>query len=255
MRGFAATVRAAMAESFANQRSFWLQVNTMVLNDLAWVAFWLVFYHRVGSVRGWDAQRTLLLLSVFATSAGIVLGLLANCRRVGQMAADGELDAVLALPVPPLSHLLVRRISAVHLGDALFGPALFVASGSPTPARIGIYLVGVAGSATLLVGFLLATQSLAFYSGRGETGEMGFNAILMLANYPADIFAGFQKLVVFTAVPAAFVSTVPASLVDTFEPVRAVELLAAAGAFAFLGWAMFTLGLRRYSSGSVWTHA
>jgi hypothetical protein len=31
--------------------------------------------------------------------------------------------------------------------------------------------------------------------------------------------------------------------------------LGAAGAFALLGWAVFTLGLRRYSSGAVWTRA
>jgi len=255
MRGFLATLRAAGAEAFANRRSFWIQVSSMVVNDLGWVAFWVIFYNRVGSVRGWDADRTLLLLAVFATSAGLVLGLFANVRWIGQMAADGGLDAVLSLPVAPLSHLLVRRISSVNVGDIMFGLVLFAVTGTPTPTRTAIYLVGVVASSTLLVGFLLATQSLAFFAGRGETGEMGFNAILLLANYPADMFTGMQKLVVFTAVPAAFVSAVPARLVDEFDPLRAVEMLGAAAGFAALGWAVFTIGLRRYSSGAVWTRA
>jgi len=255
MRSVAATLRASAAEAIANPGAFWTQVSAMIANDLAWVAFWVIFYRRVGTVRGWSADRTILLLAVFATSAGIVLGLLSNIRRVGQMAADGELDAVLSLPVSPLSHLLVRRISAVNMGDMLFGPLLFAVAGHPTPSRVGIFVVGVIASATILVGFLLATQSLAFYSGRGETGEIGFNAVLLMANYPADLFGGFQKVIVFTAVPAAFISTVPASLVDDFDPVRAAEMLAAAGAFAVIGWAVFTVGLRRYSSGSVWTRA
>src|SRR5262245_8062680 len=108
MSGFLATLRAASTEALANRRSVWIQVPSRVVNDLGWVAFWVIFYRRVGTVRGWDTGRTMLLLSVLATSAGLVLGLFSNVRRIGQMAIDGELDAVLALPVPPLSHLLVR---------------------------------------------------------------------------------------------------------------------------------------------------
>jgi len=255
MRAILATARASAAEAIATPSAFWTQISMMVLNDLVWVAFWVIFYRRVGTIHGWDAERTLLLLSVFATSAGIVLGLFSNVRRLGQMIADGELDAVLSLPVPPLSHLLVRRFNALQAGDLLFGPLLFIAAGHPTPSRIGIYVAGVVASAAILTGFLLATQSLAFYAGRSDSGELGFNAVLLMANYPADVFVGLQKVVVFTVVPAAFVSSVPASLVDDFDFVRAGEMLLSAAAFAVLGWAVFTLGLRRYSSGSVWTRA
>ena len=36
----------------------------------------------VGDVRGWDVDRVLLLLAVLCTSAGLVLGLLSNSRRI-----------------------------------------------------------------------------------------------------------------------------------------------------------------------------
>jgi ABC-2 type transport system permease protein len=255
MSAIAATVRAALTESVANPRAFWSQVGVMVLNDLAWMAFWVLFFDRVGEVRGWDGSRALLLLSVFATSAGLVLGLFSNARHVGQMAADGELDAVLALPVPPLAYLLVRRVSPVNLGDVLFGILLFAFSDTPDLTRVGIFLVGVASSAALLLGFLVATGSLGFFVGRGETGDMGFNAILLLANYPADFFGGAPKLVLYTVIPAAFVSAVPATLLDSFDWTTALAMLTAATTFLTIGWTTFTLGLRRYSSGSAWTRA
>jgi len=255
MRAVLATMRAAAAESWANRQAFWVQVLVMVVNDLAWVGFWLLFFDRVGTVRGWDADRVLLLFAVLTTSAGLVLGFLANARSVGRLAADGELDAVLALPVPPLAYLLVRRIETTNLGDVVFGILLFAVAGTPTLERTALYIAGSLAGAVLLTGFLVATGSLAFFGGRRETGEFGLHAMLLLASYPADIFTGASKAVLYTAVPAAFVAAVPSTLVDDFDAGTALALAAAAAFFATAGWTLFTLGLRRYTSGSLWTRA
>jgi ABC-2 type transport system permease protein len=227
----------------------------MVVNDVAWVAFWVLFFRRVGTLRGWDTGRVLLLLAVLTTSAGLVLGMLGNARRIGRLAVEGDLDAALALPVPPLTYLLARRIDTTNLGDLGFGIVLFVVAGHPTPSRIAIYLLGVATAAILLTGFLVLTGSLAFFAGRNEAGELSFHAILMFSSYPVDVFAGAAKLLLYTVVPAAFVGAVPARMVDSFDPRVAAGSLAVALGFAFAGWATFTLGLRRYTSGAVWTRA
>lgn len=255
IRAVLATVRAALAETRANPGALWSQAGAMVVNDLAWVAFWLLFFDRVGDVRGWDASRVLLLFAVLTTSAGLVLGLLSNARRLGQMATDGGLDAVLALPVPPLAYLLVRRIDPTNLGDLAFGVLLFLVAGDPSLGRAAIFVVGVAAGALVLVGFLVATQSLAFFLGRSEGGDIGMHAILLLASYPADLFTGAPRMLLYTAVPAAFVAAVPATLVDDFHAGAAAGLAAVGVAFAVAGWATFTLGLRRYTSGSLWTRA
>jgi ABC-2 type transport system permease protein len=255
MRAVRSTLHAALLEAWANRSGFWTQVLTMVVNDVAWVAFWALFFHRVGTVRGWNTSRVLLLLAILTTGAGFVLGVLANARAVGRLAADGELDAVLALPVPPLAHLLVRRVNTTNLGDVAFGVVLFVVACHPTPMRTLVYLVGVASSAALLTGFLVGTGSVTFFAGRNDVGELGFHAMLMFASYPVDVFGGAAKLLLYTVVPAAFVGAVPARLVDRFDPALAAATLGTAALFAFGGWAMFTLGLRRYTSGAVWTRA
>ena len=66
-----------------------------------------------------------LVLAVITAAAGIALGVLANARRIGSMAVDGHLDAVLTLPVPPLAHVLLRRVEATNVGDLAFGLILF----------------------------------------------------------------------------------------------------------------------------------
>jgi ABC-2 type transport system permease protein len=255
MRAVAATVRAAAAEVWANRASFWTQVLAMVVNDLGWVVFWVLFFDRVGRLRGWDTSRVLVLEAVLMTAGGIVLGLFANARRLGTLAVEGGLDAVLALPAPPLVHVLVRRIEATNLGDIVFGVGLFVVAGSPTPGRVAVFVAGVLAASATLVGFLVAVGSLAFFTGRGEPSELGFHAMLLLATYPADIFTGAPRLLVHTAIPAAFVATVPAALVDSFDPWLAVALAGAAATSLGAGCLTFALGLRRYTSGSLWTRA
>jgi ABC-2 type transport system permease protein len=227
----------------------------MVVNDIVWVVFWVLFFRRVGAVRGWNTHGVLLLWAILTTSGGIVLGLLANARRLGMLAADGGLDAALGLPVPPLAHLLVRRIETTNLGDIAFGVVLFAVTGRPTPGRAAIYLGGVAVAVMLFTGFLVATGSLAFFVGRNEGGELGFHALLLLGSYPADIFSGASKMLLYTLIPAAFVGAVPARLVNHFDPGLALAALSAAALFLAAGWTAFTLGLRRYTSGSVWTRA
>ena len=253
MRGLLATLRNAVAEARANRAAMLSQVAIMVANDVLWVVFWVLFFRRVGTVRGWDGDRILLLLAVLTSAAGIALGVLANARRIGHMAIDGELDGVLALPVPPLAHVLLRRLEPINVGDLLFGLLLFAFTGSHTVARTAVFAGAVVAVAVLITGFLVLTGSLAFFIGRNEGGELGFHAMVLLGAYPVDIFAGAVKVVLYTVVPAAFVSSVPARLIEDFSIGRALLLAGVAAAFATAGWAAFTLGLRRYTSGSVWT--
>ncbi len=250
--GTTAVLRSAFADAAARRSAFWTQIAAMIVNDVAWVAFWLIFFNRVSSVRGWDADRVLLLFAVLTTSAGLVLGLLSNSRRIPTLVEDGSLDEVLALPVAPLPHLLVRRVDTVNLGDVAFGVVLFAVSGNPTGQRLLVFLVGSLASAVLLTGFLVLTGSLVFVNGGGRAGDLGLHSVLLLASYPADVFTGATKALLYTAVPAAFVSAVPARLIDDFSVSDALLLLGAAGVFATLGWAAFTAGLRRYTSGSSW---
>ena len=255
MTAAVATLRSAVAEAWSNRSAFWTQLTAMVINDVVWVLFWLIFFGRVGTVRGWDRRDVLLLLAVLTTAGGVVLGLLSNARRIGQLIADGGIDAALALPVRPLAYLLVRRVDAVNFGDFVFGLVLFLTACSPTPARAAAYVFGAAAATVVLASFLILIGSLAFFTRRSEAGDFGFQAMILLASYPVDMFSGVAKVLMYTAVPAAFVSAVPARLVEHFDPLSALGLVGVATLLAGGAAMAFSIGLRRYTSTSLWTRA
>src|SRR4029078_567522 len=151
--------------------------------------------------------------------------------------------AALALPLDPLAFLLARRVDTALLRDLAMGPLLFAYARDHTPAGLPIYLGGVACASVVLVGFLVTVSSLTlFFGGRGEQADLGFQAILILASYPLDIFGGQVKVVLFTLIPAAFVTGLPASLLRNFDPATALALLAAAVGVGALGAGVFRVG-------------
>jgi len=178
-----------------------------------------------------------------------------HARQIGRLATEGGIDATLALPVSPLLHLLARRVYPSNLGDALFGVGLFLVACDPTPARAARFLAVVVLSSVVLGSFLVLVGSLAFFAGRDDAGETGFHSIVMFASYPVDIFGGAMRVLLYTAVPAGFVSAVPARLVDSPSVGLLAGLVGFAAALGAGAWATFTAGLRRYTSGAVWSRA
>lgn len=252
MIGLYATLRSALAESAAKRGALATQLIAMIVNDLGWLAFWLLFFDRVGELRGWDGDDVLVLLAVICSVAGTTIGLLSNARHLGTIVSEGGLDEVLRLPVPTLTHLLLRRVEPVNVGDLLFGVGLFAVVGHPTPLRCLVFVGVVVAGSTVMTSFLVLTGSLAFFVGRGEAGELGLRAVIVFGTYPADVFAGVARAVLYTAIPAAFVSTVPSRLVESFDVGLAALLVAVAALFATAAAVVFRIGLRRYTSGAVW---
>jgi viologen exporter family transport system permease protein len=249
------TMGNALRETLSNRAALWTGAASMIVNDAAWIVFWVLFFHRVGALRGWDTSSVLLLQAALTTSGGIVLGLFADTRAIGRLIANGEIDAALALPVRPLLHLLVRRVNAVNLGDIAFGVTLFVVACHPTPTRAAVFAVAVAVSVVVLASFLVAVGSLAFFAGREDSGDLGFHAMLLFAAYPTEIFGGSARLLLHTVIPAAFVAAVPARLVEHFDGGVALGFVVAALVTATVAVTLFQVGLRRYTSGAVWTRA
>jgi len=249
------TWRNAWRQAWAHRVSSWAQVAMMFVNDTIWVLFWVLVFERVDSIRGWDVDDVVVLMAIITTSAGLVIGFANNIRHISHLAATGGLDATLALPVSPLSFLLSSRIEAIAMGDVLFGVTLFASLGSPTPTRVAVFAFSVLCAVSIISGFLIVVGSLGFWTSRTEAGDLGFQAIVLFSIYPVDIFGGVTKFLLYAVIPAGFITAIPARLVSEFDVSAALAVFAVAVFAGTAGWATFTLGLRRYTSGATWTQA
>jgi ABC-2 type transport system permease protein len=249
-------VRANFLIALEYRATFIGQVFGMLLNDIMWIAFWVIYFTRFPVLEstegGWRIEDVLAMWAVVGVAFGLSMGFFGNALRMAQMISQGDLDYYLSLPKNVLLHVLVSRMDLTALGDILFGTGLFVFFLKPSPDRVLTFLlVSVCGGVVFLAAAIL-WQSLAFWLGNAEgLATQMWNALILLSTYPAPLFRGAVKLVIFTAVPAAFMSHIPVQLLRVFDPAWLAAELAFAGGALALAVFVFYRGLRRYESGNL----
>ncbi len=251
LRFLAALWKANLLAAMEYRVSFISQIAGMMLNNAVYFLFWVIFFDRFQSVRGWELDDMFLLFGIAAAGIGLGNYLFGNNHALADTIAGGRLDYYLSLPRPVLLHVLASRSLTHGLGDFSYGLISFALAGQWTAGAVARFLGATLVAAVVYLSFLVLVQSLAFWLGNASMlGQQALNALVTLALYPITLFDGTAKLLLFTVVPAAFIGAVPAELVREFSWATFAQLLAAAGAFLGLALLVFYRGLRRYESGS-----
>lgn len=231
--------------------SFLLQACFMMLNNLVFLGFWWLFFERFDQVGGWDLDRVLALYSLGACAFGMARIPFGNLSLIAHKIGEGQLDMLLSQPKDPLLKLLASRTSAPSFGDVLFGILVFGGATSNGWARVPAMLVVASGGASVLVSLGVIYHSLAFRIGRaaGLASTMD-QAVLSFALYPETLFSGGVRFMLFTVLPAAWVTWIPASLLHQFRLELALAFLGVVVGLAWLARRLFEAGLRSYESGN-----
>ena len=249
-----AYLKANLAMEMEYRAAFFAQVLSMAINDAMWVAFWVLYFTRFPVVAGWGRADVLALWAVVAVGYGAATGLFGNVLRLSQIIYSGGLDVYLTQPKNVLLHVLVSRTSASAWGDVLFGVGVFAWLCEPTPARLGLFLLGAVLTAVILTAFAVITQSLAFFIGNADTtASQLWNALVHFSTYPTGIFGGAVKIILFTVLPAGFISYMPVGLMRDADPGFIAAALGGAAVLTVLAVLFFRAGLRRYESGNLVT--
>jgi ABC-2 type transport system permease protein len=232
--------------------SFVTQMGSMLLNDLAWLIFWLAYFSSFPLVAGWGRPEIITMWAIVAAGFGIADTFCGGTLRLAGMIMRGELDFFLALPKPVLLHMLISRMSVTAIGDVAFGMLVYGLLIRPGPAQIALFGLCTLTGAIIFISFGVITQSLAFWLGNAEGLAQQFsNALLNFSTYPTVIFKGLVKAVLFTIIPAGFITFMPVQLLRAPSWTMLGQLLLFTVAAAMAASVVFHRGLRRYESGNL----
>jgi len=234
------------------RHAFLAQAIGMFANDAVFIVFWILYFNQFPSVGGWQARDVALVYSMAAVSIGLSTAVFGNCTRLATIVVQGQLDYYLGLPRDTLLHALVSRSGLAGWGDVCFGLLAYALFGRLDPASVGLYGVLVVLSLTVFLSFMVIAGSLAFWMGSAEAAAFqAQQAVITFSLYPGAMFQGWMRVLLFTAIPAGFISHVPVELLRSFDPSLFAGLLMAAVFSAVLAIAVFRIGLRRYESGNL----
>jgi ABC-2 type transport system permease protein len=247
-------VRHNLMSAMAYRGAFILQAVGMFLNDAMLLFFWWALFNRLPNLQGWDLSGVMTIYGIVGFGFGIGNGICGNAFLVARIIVSGDLDYYLALPADPLVHLLVSRTSLSAWGDLLFGLLVFLISAPGRWLSLPLFLVLGLISALILVAFSVLVGSLAFWVGNADNlAAQALNAIITFSLYPAEIFPGVIRVLLYTLIPSAFVGSLPARLLLDFDWGQLAVLLVVTAGFVLAARWVFWWGLRRYESGNLVT--
>lgn len=232
--------------------AFVSQFAAMFLNNSAWLAFWLLFFDRFPVVKGFGQNDVVTLWAICAAGFGLSSTFFYNVQELAPLISRGQLDTWMLYPRALLPHLALGKMSATAVGDLAFGYITYVLLVRPDCAHFALFVLLTLSVAMLFVGFNLIRGSLAFFVGNAEVlSEQWFFSMITFSTYPSSLFDGWVKLVLYTLIPAGFVSGLPVEALKHFDLTCAALALAGAFAMLLVGILCFYLGLNHYQSGNL----
>jgi ABC-2 type transport system permease protein len=243
--------KANLQSAMEYRASFLSQMFGMMINNGIYFLIWVIFFDRFKEVRGWGLSDMYVTFGITATAFGLVSILFGNAFFLGDIITRGRLDYYLSLPRPVLLHALASRTISSGMGDFTYGFISFAASGYFSGDGLLRFILATLLAAIVFGSFMIIVQSLAFWMGNSSNlTNMAVNAMITFAIYPITLFDSTAKVILFTIIPAALMGAVPASFARAFTWDVLAQLLAGAILFFFLAIGIFSLGLKRYESGS-----
>jgi ABC-2 type transport system permease protein len=248
----AAYTRLNLRAQLEYRGAFVSQVLAMFLNDGVWVVFWALFFTRFPVLRGWTVDDVITCWAVTAAGFGLAHAIYGNALLLAGVVTQGQLDVWMLYPRALLPHMLLGKMNATAWGDLLFGYAVYLGFVRPDAVHLVLFSALTLSTALVFVGFSVFTGSLSFFLGNaGSLADQWRAAMITFSTYPSILFEGAVKVLLYTLVPAGFVSYLPAHALRDLNLADAGLALAGSLAVLAAGTILFYLGLRRYESGNL----
>ena len=238
-----------MKAHFRNPIPLMWQSFGMIANNVIFFLIWVAFFRVNGEVNGWHLHDVTILFGFAAVAFGFAMFLMGGIRHLATMVDEGELDIWRSRPVDLLAPVLFHKSEPYSVGDILTGLAFVVVFGSGGWAEVSAILILGAFSGVTLVFLYLSVSCLSLWT-RGNAGLIAtiHEIVIITGSMPLHGLPMLAKVFLFTALPAGFISYLPAEIVRS--PQLGEVFLYVVGSLLIwkTGAEIFKRGLRRYAS-------
>ncbi len=230
--------------------NFITQSTFMILNDVIWLIFWMIFFAKFPVLNEWGIKEMMIMMATITFSWGIVGIFFGNFRFLAEVIREGQLDFYLTLPKEELTHILISKSKFDAFGDALFG--LILAIITVPLVKLPLFFFLSLNSCIIILGFAIILGSLSFYIGSAvEASSQGLMGVLSIASYPFSAFAGYTKFILLTLIPAGFITGIPVELIREFDWTQMIYMMICAATIFSLAIIVFKKGIKKYESGNL----
>ncbi|KAB3529146.1 ABC transporter permease [Alkaliphilus serpentinus] len=241
-----------LSASMEYRGSFLMQTFGMILNNSTFIFFWWILFSNINTIGGYGFKEVMGLWAIASTSYGLSFVVFGNIRRLSQMIINGELDTYLLQPKDVLINIISSSTVISAWGDIFYGIILFIGVYGLSPVSFSLFILFCITGAIMFSSVLIFANALTFYMGNSQgVFNLVLEFMITFSIYPEGIYKGFTKLIIYTFLPAAFITLFPVRLLNAFSWNWFILLM-----ITVVGWATFTYfffnkGLKKYESGNL----
>lgn len=252
--------KTSLKNNFVREFIYRSNILAMTVADLIWIAievgFFEIIYSNIDSINGWTREQTFFFLGIFvAADALFITFFQRNFWMFPQLVNQGELDVLLTKPINAVFLATTRYINFTQLMSLFVGVFLIHKYGDAAGfqggwrwALIPVWVV-IGTAVQFLIRFNFVIWS--FWIERGFAVSRLYYQFYSLANKPDLIYPTFFRYIMKTALPFAFIGSIPAqALLGLAKPTDYLLMFLSLSAYAFLSVVLWKKGLKRYQSAS-----
>ena len=239
--------------SMEYKKSFIIQVIFMIVNNGFFLIFWIVVFDiNNGDVNGIQMNDILYLWSIPVASWGLANFMFGGVREINRYVLTGGLDTYLLQPKNMILNIATSKCDFGACGDLIYGLVLgWIACGGNFFQYIKVLLYIFIATIISVDSFILI-RILSIWIGEvDKIAHIYENSLFItFSTYPFEIFGGFIKFMMFTVVPAAYVSYIPIKLLNKFDLKIFLILIIATVFYSAFAIKVFYKSLEKYESGN-----
>jgi len=235
------------------RKSFFIQAFLMMINNLFFMLFWFVVFDiNQGEINGITMQDILYLWSFSTIAYGVANFVFGGSKNLGKYILEGTFDTFLVQPKNIVLNVATSASDFTAFGDALYG---LIVCGFAVQGDIGKYLIVVILSVFVSVFYICTNTMIKLLTvWLGDTENIShvyfYTLLVTFSNYPEAIYSGFIKFLIYTIIPAGYITFVPIHFMQDFKMIHLLLLLLAAVIYIGLTAVMTKLALKKYESGN-----
>lgn len=245
------TIATSIRASLNLRESFIMQSLFMMLSNVIYFCFWLIYFKNFDSVRGWTLPDMACLYGIVSGSYGIFSVFFGGARYIARIITDGDLDLLIAKPKSLILQILGLKSIPSGWGDIASGVFLLIFSGVISIQKSPLLILLLISSTLFILAYSILMGSLSFWVQNSHNlSKQLFEFLLTFSNYPKTIYIGGVKFFLMTIIPSAFIGFLPVDILKNFSQKDLFFVLSICLFYLWLSVKVFYMGLRRYSSGS-----
>jgi ABC-2 type transport system permease protein len=257
---YAEVYRVQIKNNWVREAVYRTNFLTSVAVDVIWMGvemtLFTVLYANTSTLAGWTQNQVYFFLGIFFASDALFTTLFQrNFWNFSDLVNKGELDILLTKPVHPLFLALTRWISLTAVFNIVLGLVITIRFADSAGFAGGwrwflvAFWMGVGLISALLLRF--AFSIWIFWTERSWALSRMYYQFFQFATKPDTLYPKAIRYLILTALPFAFIGSVPARAV--LHGLSHEEMAGVAGVLLFFlvfNTVLWRRGLNRYQSAS-----